>query len=161
MTKKSSTVTKKKRKKEFDPDQLVLTKQEILEFCDKVLAKWNKNPKENAQNIIAMNAVRMSVLWTEEDQLKAIWAEILRWTFELLYRNAIAQAREENVNWSHDSQNKNKKLQYIMGFFATLGFFGLMVIIPILVYPFSLVGAVILVILEAIMIFLFIVFRNK
>jgi len=60
-----------------------------------------KNSKENAQNIIAMNAVRMSVLWTEEDQLKAIWAEILRWAFELLFRNAIAQAREENVNWSH------------------------------------------------------------
>ncbi len=44
MAKRSSTVTKKKRKKEFDPDRLVLTKQEILVFCDKVLAKWNKNP---------------------------------------------------------------------------------------------------------------------
>ena len=66
-----------------------------------------------------------------------------------------------NMHVAYDSQNKNKKLQYIMGFFATLGFFGLMVIIPILVYPFSLVGAVILVILEAIMIFLFLVFRNK
>jgi len=101
MAKRSSTVSKKKRKKESDPDRLVLTKQEIVEFCDKVLGKWNKNPKENAQNIMAMNAVRMSVLWTEEDQLKAIWAEILRWAFELLFKNAIAQAREENVNWSH------------------------------------------------------------
>ena len=101
MAKRSSTVSKKKRKKESDPDRLVLTKQEIVEFCDKVLAKWNRNPKENAQNIMAMNTVRMSVLWTEEDQLKAIWAEILRWAFELLFRNAIAQAREENLNWSH------------------------------------------------------------
>ena len=91
---------KKKPKEEFDPDKLVLTKKEILEFCDKVLAKWNKNPTKNAQNIVAMNAVRMSVLWTEENQLKAIWAEILKWAFELLYKNAIAQGREENVNWS-------------------------------------------------------------
>ncbi len=91
---------KKKRKEKFDPDKLVLTKNEILEFCDKVLAKWNKNPTKNAQNIVAMNAVRMSVLWTEENQLKAIWAEILKWAFELLYKNAIAQGREENVNWS-------------------------------------------------------------
>jgi len=91
---------KKKRKKQFDPDKLVLTKNEILEFCDKVLAKWNKNPTKNAQNIVAMNAVRMSVLWTEDDQLKAIWAEILKWAFELLYKNAIAQGIEENVNWS-------------------------------------------------------------
>ena len=100
MAKRSSSVTKKKRKKEFDPDRLVLTKQEIVEFCDRVLAKWDKNPKENAQNIMAMNAVKMSVLWTDEEQIKVIWAEILKWAFELLYKNAIAQAKEENVNWS-------------------------------------------------------------
>jgi len=100
MAKRSSTVNKKK--KEFDPDRLVLTKQEIIGFCDRVLEKekWNKNPNENTQNIMAMNAVKMSVLWTKEDQLKSIWTEIFKWAFELLYRNAIAQAREENVNWS-------------------------------------------------------------
>ena len=37
-------MTKKKLQKEFDPDRLVLTKQEILEFCDGVLEKWNKKP---------------------------------------------------------------------------------------------------------------------
>ncbi len=94
-------MTKKKLQKEFDPDRLVLTKQEILEFCDSVLEKWKKKPKENAQNIFAMNAVRMSVLWTDEDSLKAIWGEILKWAFALMYKNAIAQAREENIDWSH------------------------------------------------------------
>ncbi len=43
--------------------------------------------------------VRMSVLWTDEDSLKAIWGEILKWGFALMYKNAIAQAREENVDW--------------------------------------------------------------
>ena len=38
---------KKKQNKAFDPDMLVLTKQEIVEFCDRVLEKWNKNPKAN------------------------------------------------------------------------------------------------------------------
>ena len=93
-------MTKKKLQKEFDPDRLELTKQEILEFCDGVLEKWKKKPKENAQNIFAMNAVRMSVLWTDEDSLKAIWGEILNWTFELMYKNAIAQAKEEKKEWS-------------------------------------------------------------
>ncbi len=94
-------MTKKKPQKEFDPDRLVLTKQEILEFCDGVLEKWKKKPKENAQNIFAMNTVRMSVLWTDEDALKAIWGEILKWAFVLMYKNAIAQARKENVDWPH------------------------------------------------------------
>jgi len=102
VTKKpKKSLTKKKLQKEFDPDRLVLTKQEILEFCDGVLEKWNKKPKENAQNIFAMNAVRMSVLWTDEDSLKAIWGEILKWAFALMYKNAIAQAKEENVDWLH------------------------------------------------------------
>jgi len=95
------SMTKKKLQKEFDPDRLVLTKQEILEFCDGVLEKWEKKPKENAQNIFAMNAVRMSVQWTDEDSLKAIWGEILKWAFALMYKNAIAQAKEENIDWSH------------------------------------------------------------
>jgi len=102
VTKKpKKSLTEKKLQKEFDPDRLVLTKQEILEFCDGVLEKWNKKPKENAQNIFAMNAVRMSVLWTDEDSLKAIWGEILKWAFALMYKNAIAQAKEENVDWPH------------------------------------------------------------
>jgi len=101
MTKRRSNVTKKRQNKEFDPDRLVLTKQEILEFCDGVLEKWKKKPKENAKNIFAMNAVRMSILWTDEDSLKAIWGEILKWAFALMYKNAIAQAREENVDWPH------------------------------------------------------------
>ena len=89
-----------KETKKFNPDRLVLSKDEILEFCDRVLEKWNKEPSENAQNIIAMNAVRASVYWTDEDSLKAIWGEILNWTFELMYKNALAQAKEEKAGWS-------------------------------------------------------------
>ena len=89
-----------KSSKEFDPDRLVLSKKEILEFCDKVLEKWKKEPKNNARNIVAMTAVRTSVFWTDEESLKAIWGEIMNWTFELMYKNAIAQAKEEKAEWS-------------------------------------------------------------
>ncbi len=90
----------KKRSKEFDPDRLVLSKEQILEFCDKVLAEWKEDPNQNRSNIVAMTAVRTSVYWTDEESLKAIWSEILKWTFELMYKNAIAQAKEENTKWS-------------------------------------------------------------
>lgn len=90
----------------FDPDELVLTKSEILEFCDRVIKKWNKNPSKNAKNILAMNAVKTSVLWTDDDSLKAIWREIIGWTFELLYENAMAQDNE----WANMLKKlKNKK----------------------------------------------------
>ncbi len=94
------------KKKTFDPDKLVLTKPEILEFCDRVLKKWNKNPTKNANYILAMNAVKTSIVWTDDESLKAIWGEILAWTFELLYENAIAHDEE----WANVMKKlKNKK----------------------------------------------------
>lgn len=90
----------------FNPDELVLTKNDILEFCDRVIAKWNKNPSKNVKNILAMNGVKTSVLWTDDESLKAIWTEIITWTFELLYENAMAQDEE----WANLLKKlKNKK----------------------------------------------------
>ena len=95
------------KKKTFDPDKLILTKPEILEFCDRVLQKWSKNPSKNANNILAMNAVKTSIIWTDDESLKAIWSEILAWTFELLYENALSQ---ENIEWANTLKKlKNKK----------------------------------------------------
>ena len=90
----------KKDGKDFDPDRLVLSKAQILEFCDNVLTKWKEDPNQNRSNVVAMTAVRASVYWTDEESLKAIWSEILKWTFELMYKNAIASAKEENTKWS-------------------------------------------------------------
>ncbi len=99
-----------KKKPVYDPDRLVLTKPEILEFCDRVIEKWSKNPQKNAKNIFAMNAVKTSVLWTDEESLKAIWSEILNWTYELLYENALAQGKEDDIDWSQIMKKlKNKK----------------------------------------------------
>ena len=89
-----------RKKSNYDPDRLVLSKDEILNFCDRVIQKWSKNPEKNAKNIFAMNAVKTSIIWTDEDSLKAIWSEILNWTFELLYENALKQSDEDNVDWS-------------------------------------------------------------
>ena len=95
------------KKKTFDPDKLVLTKPEILEFCDRVLKKWDKNPVKNRNNILAMNAVKTSIIWTDDESLKAIWSEILAWTFELLYENAMSQ---DDLEWANVMKKlKNKK----------------------------------------------------
>ena len=40
-----------------------------------------------------MNAVRTSVLWTDDASLKMIWSEILAWTFELLYEKRNGPGR--------------------------------------------------------------------
>ena len=45
-----------------------------------------------------MNGVKLSVTWTDEDSLKAIWGEILAWTFDLLYKNDVSLHDEELVD---------------------------------------------------------------
>jgi len=94
------------KKNPFNPDKLVLSKPEILEFCDRVLKKWNKNPTKNANSILAMTAVKTSIVWTDDDSLQAIWGEILAWTFELLYENAMAQDDEAWGNIRKKLKNK-------------------------------------------------------
>ncbi len=89
------------KKTTFEPDKLALTKKDILDFCDRFLEKWSKNPSKNTNNILAMNAVKTSIFWTDDESLKAIWGEILCWTFELLYENALAQGKENDANWSN------------------------------------------------------------
>ncbi len=93
----------------FDQDRLALSKQEIIDFCDNILNKWADDPTKNAKHIFAMNAVKTSVLWTDEETLKEIWGEILNWAFELLYKNAIAQAKDENLEWSRIMEKLSKR----------------------------------------------------
>lgn len=93
----------------FDQDRLALSKQEIVDFCDSILDKWADDPAKNAKHLFAMNAVKTSVLWTDEDTLKEIWGEILSWAFDLLYKNAIAQAKDENLSWSNIMDKLGKK----------------------------------------------------
>jgi hypothetical protein len=98
------------KKTTFEPDKLALTKKDILDFCDRVLEKWGKNPSNNSNNILAMNAVKTSVVWTDDESLKAIWNEIISWTFELLYENALAQGKDDDADWSKVMKKiKNKK----------------------------------------------------
>lgn len=98
------------KKSHFEPDKLALDKKDILDFCDRVLEKWSKNPAKNANNILAMNAVKTSVIWTDDESLKAIWNEIVGWTYDLLYENALAQGTSDDQNWSNTMKKiKNKK----------------------------------------------------
>ncbi len=82
------------------PDALALSKNDILEFCDRVLKKWQQDPLNNARNIAAMLAVRTSVLFSDEVSLRAIWSEIISWIYQLLYENAQALARKEGWEWA-------------------------------------------------------------
>jgi hypothetical protein len=102
ITKNKHTRTKQTKpiQDTVNPDRLELSRNEILEFCDRVLDKWQKEPAKNARNIAAMLAVRTGIFFSDETSLKAIWSEIISWVYQLLYQNAQAQARKEGQEWA-------------------------------------------------------------
>lgn len=99
-----------KKVKGYDIEGLALSKNDIIEFCDRVLKKWQVEPAKNARNIPAMIAVRTSVFFSDEQSLQAIWSEIISWVYQLIYENAQAQARKEGLEWAKVfSKIKNDK----------------------------------------------------
>jgi len=86
--------------KGYDIEGLALSKNDIIEFCDRVLKNWQKDPAKNVRNIPAMIAVRTSVFFSDEQSLQAIWSEIISWVYQLIYENAQAQARKEGQEWA-------------------------------------------------------------
>lgn len=108
MTKKTSQ--KKSTQSRFDPDTLSLDKKEIMNFCDRIISEWQKKPltQTNAKNIAAMVGVRTAVHFTDEESLKAIWAEIIKWVYQLLYENAMAQAKGEKSQWASTLEKLKK-----------------------------------------------------
>ncbi len=89
------------KKAPLDPDRLSLSKKDIILFCDRVLERWQKEKNPTmGKNIAAMMAVKMAVYFTDEESLKAIWSEIVKWVYQLLYENAMAQGKEENSVWA-------------------------------------------------------------
>lgn len=91
------------------PERLVLSKPDILAFCDRILEKWSKDAETNALNIMAMNAIKTSVIWTDEQTLKAVWGEIVEWMYQMLYENAMAQAKQEGVRWPDTLRQVSKR----------------------------------------------------
>jgi len=109
LPKEEEQVETKSSETKYDQDKLALSKEEIIAFCDTILKKWSEDTTKNAKHIFAMNAVKTSVLWTDEETLKEIWSEILNWAFELLYKNAIAQGKDENLEWSRIMEKLSKR----------------------------------------------------
>lgn len=105
-----SKKTSQRKGKGHDIEGLALSKNDIIEFCDRVLKKWHTEPAKNARNIPAMIAVRTSVFFSDEQSLQAIWSEIISWVYQLIYENAQAQARKEGLEWAKVfSKIKNDK----------------------------------------------------
>lgn len=95
----------------FDPDELKLTKDDILELMDGIERRWKRNNKNNTHFVIGMEAMKIGIRFTSEQTVKDIWGEIVNGFDELLYENAQAKAKGENESWAFTLEKIKQKLK--------------------------------------------------
>ena len=95
-------LTKNEYLDSLDPDNLNLTKKDLLDFCHSCIEEWKTNRIGNFKFIVAMELILAGVKLTSEDVLKAVWKKILVWFWDLQYKNALA-----------DNESMLKKLREI------------------------------------------------
>jgi len=96
---------------QFDPDELVLTKKDIMEMMDSIADRWKQDKRSNAKFIISIEAMKLGIRFTSEETLTKLWGEILRGFNELLYENAMAKAKGENEPWTKTLEKIKTKIK--------------------------------------------------
>ena len=71
----------------INPDELVISKEDILRITKLVKNRWRKNTKSNWRFIAGMIAFEGGLHLTDEDTISKIWTDLIKVTNELVVYN--------------------------------------------------------------------------
>lgn len=91
----------------FNPDELQLTKKDIIEMLDSISDRFKRNSKGNYKFIISVEAMKLGIRMMDSETLTQIWTEIINGFNELLYQNAL----NSNQTWSQNLKIVKDKLK--------------------------------------------------
>ena len=89
----------------FDPVELRLTKQDLVNFCDKCMDEWRQNKRDNFRYLIAMSIMQAQIKITPERVLKKIWGKIIEWFYDLNFENALHDPTDEGMKFFKKLRN--------------------------------------------------------
>ncbi len=107
---------------DFNPDEFVLTKNDVNDFIDIVIHYWNRDLKSRIQNInrvAALDAMKLGLKFQHDEDFKVIWMMLLTFISQLQYENALAGMKQQGFKWSETvsklkSDLKNGGLEKMM-----------------------------------------------
>ena len=91
-----------KRALDFNPDEFVLTKQDVNDFlnlCLNYLGRTLKQKVRNTHFILALEAMKAGLILTREKDFKIIWTLLLQFIFQLMHENALQKAFKDKEAW--------------------------------------------------------------
>jgi len=84
----------------FDPDKLILSKEDVLDLLGGIEARWSKNKKSNWKLLLSLEGMKVYIRMSSDETIRAIWSEIVKGFNELLIENSIAVAKGNNEDWA-------------------------------------------------------------
>jgi len=95
----------------FDPDKLVLTKQDVLEMLDNISNRWQQNKKNNWKLILSIEGMKAYISFSSDETIRMIWSEIVNGFNDLLIENSLAIAKGNKEDWAttFEKIKKSKK----------------------------------------------------
>ena len=96
------------KNQQFNPDDLVLTKQDVLSLLDDIESRWKDNKKSNWKLILSIQGMKAYISLSSEETIKAVWSEIVKGFNELLMKNSLAIAKGNNESWAETFEKIKK-----------------------------------------------------
>jgi len=95
----------------FNPDELKLTKKDIIEIMDSIEDRWKQDKLRNSQFIISLEAMKLGIRLMKESTITQLWIEIINGFNALLYENAMTKAKGENESWANTLEKVKKRIR--------------------------------------------------
>ena len=84
----------------IQPEELYLSKEEILEVLNAIIQHWKKNKRANWQYITTLNGLKMALSIMPAEMLKVIWGQVIRAFMELYSLSEMKRLAGERPNAS-------------------------------------------------------------
>ena len=99
----------KKKLIAFDPDEFVLTKQDVLKILDRIENRWKQNKKDNLPLLMELKGAKFYFRIKSEESIRELWGEILNEFNEIMIENSLSIAKNNDESWADTFQKIKEK----------------------------------------------------
>ena len=83
----------------YDPDELVLSKRDVIELLEAIEIYWNQNTRDNLLYLAGVKLMKQGIKLTPEKAVKKIWNTFLKFILVVQYENALQKALKSGESW--------------------------------------------------------------
>lgn len=100
----------RKPKLAYNPDEFILTKDDILFFVDQIIKYWNKHPIENFKLITGARLQKAGIQFQSEESIQSTWSMLIKVILHLQRENGLAHALRNGEAWAATLGSIRKKV---------------------------------------------------